>query len=411
MTFIPAPLRLRPFRRLILAYGVNALGTWLAEIALAVLVLQETGSAAAVSAVWLAGQFVPALAGPLLVARAERVPTRVALPALLTVEAALFATLAVAVVVGFNLALLLVLVALDGAVGLAARALLKASIVATTRPANLLREGNAVLTTVFTVCAALGPVLGGALIVVSSPEAALLANAASFALAALLLAMRAGVPEAHVEESTVSRRLREGLGYIRKRVALRRLLWTSATVVLLGAAIIPLEILLVTDTLGASEAAYGTVLAFWGIGAVAGSAALALARSPSLWALVTGSFVVYAASYLGMGTAGSVEVVCLFSFIGGTANGVEGFAVMTAIQEETADEQQARVSGLVEAVWAASMGAGFLLGGLIATLSSTRAVYVIAGFGILAAAAATLAPRRTPGTSAALGSCPEPSPS
>jgi hypothetical protein len=35
MTFLPAPLRLRPFRRLIIAYGVNALATWLAEIALA----------------------------------------------------------------------------------------------------------------------------------------------------------------------------------------------------------------------------------------------------------------------------------------------------------------------------------------------------------------------------------------
>jgi hypothetical protein len=65
----------------------------------------------------------------------------------------------------------------------------------------------------------------------------------------------------------------------------------------------------------------------------------------------------------------------------------------------------------VEAVWAASTGAGFVLGGVIATVSSTRAVYVIAGFGILAAAAATLAPRRAPGASAPHGSCPEPSPS
>lgn len=60
------------------------------------LVLRETGSAAAVSAVWLAGQFVPALVGPLLVARAERIPTRVALPALLTAEVAVFAALAAA---------------------------------------------------------------------------------------------------------------------------------------------------------------------------------------------------------------------------------------------------------------------------------------------------------------------------
>ncbi len=85
-----APLRLRPFRRLIAAYGVNSLGTWLGEIALSILVFHETGSAAAVAAVWLLGLFVPSLAGPLLVTRLEGARTTVVLPALLAVQAVLF---------------------------------------------------------------------------------------------------------------------------------------------------------------------------------------------------------------------------------------------------------------------------------------------------------------------------------
>ena len=93
-----------------------------------------------------------------------------------------------------------------------------------------------------------------------------------------------------------------------------------------------------------------------------------------------------AISYLGMGTAATVEAVCVFSFIGGTANGIEVFATMTAVQERTAAEQQARVGGLTEAILHGGMGVGFLVGGVLAAVASPRAVYVIAGLGILLAA-------------------------
>jgi hypothetical protein len=115
-----APLRLRPFRRLIAAYAVNSLGTWLGEIALSILVLHETGSAAAVAAVWVLGLFVPSLAGPLLVTRLEVARTTVVLPALLALEAALFALLAAIVASGFSLGAILALAAADGVVALAA---------------------------------------------------------------------------------------------------------------------------------------------------------------------------------------------------------------------------------------------------------------------------------------------------
>src|SRR5207248_4340234 len=98
----------------------------LGEIALAVLVLHRTGSAAAVAAVWVVGQFVPSLVGPVLVARLERVASRRAIPALLAAEAGLFAVLAVSAS-ELSVALVLVLVLVDGALGLTARALVKAS--------------------------------------------------------------------------------------------------------------------------------------------------------------------------------------------------------------------------------------------------------------------------------------------
>src|SRR5919201_4270793 len=65
-------LRLRPYRRLLAAYTINAAGDWLGEIALSVLVFDATGSVLAVSALWILGRFVPAFLAPLVLCRIER---------------------------------------------------------------------------------------------------------------------------------------------------------------------------------------------------------------------------------------------------------------------------------------------------------------------------------------------------
>jgi hypothetical protein len=388
-----ALLRIRAFRRLIAAYAVNSLGTWLGEIALSIVVLHETGSPAAVAAVWVSGLFVPSLLGPPLVARLEGPRTSLVLPVLLSFEAVLFAALASVVAIGFSLPAILALLAADGVLALAARALLKASIVATTGPRGLLREGNAALNIAFAACMATGPVLGGVVVGFASPEAALLLDAGSFALTALLLAAGRAVPRLGGPDGAASGRFRAGLVYVRAQSGLRPLLWACGAVTLFGSAVVPLEVVLVTDTLGASEAAYGTVLALWGAGAVAGGALVPTLHRLPLRTLMAGSFAVCAVSYVGMGTAGSVPLVCAFSLIGGIANGIECYATMTAIQELTSADQQARVGGLVESIVASATGIGFLTGGAVATLASARAAYVVAGLGILAVAVKFAAPR------------------
>src|SRR4051794_7689942 len=274
---LSAPLRLRPFRRLVTAYGVNALGNWLGEIALAVLVLQRTGSVAIVAGAWVAGQFAPAFAVPALVTRLERAPSEYALPALLAFEALTFALLA-ATADRLPIALVLVLLACDGAAGLAARAVIKASIVNVTTPAGLSREGNTILIGVFSACMAVGPVVAGVLVAAFSPQMALLGDAITFALAALLLGVGAGLPRTSVEEAPLGARLRAGLAYVHAEIDLRRLLSAYAVVSVLAAMVVPLEIVFITRNLGGSEAAYGAVLGAWGAGSVAGSALLGLIR-------------------------------------------------------------------------------------------------------------------------------------
>ena len=55
--------------------------------------------------------------------------------------------------------------------------------------------------------------------------------------------------------------------------------------------------------------------------------------------------------------------------LGGTGNGVQWVAVVTALQEATPIDLQARVVGLLESLGAAMPGVGFLLGGALTTVA------------------------------------------
>ena len=188
------PLRLPAYRRLLSAYSINNLGDWLGEIALSLLILHATGSVLAVTALWVLGRFVPGLLAPLTVAALERFATPRLLPALHLAEAALFGALAVAAVAGAPVALILGLALADGILAVAGRALVKTAVVAVTRPQGLLREGNALLGVAFTATIAIGPLIGGAVVALFGVPAALILDAASFALAAVLLGPGARLP-------------------------------------------------------------------------------------------------------------------------------------------------------------------------------------------------------------------------
>lgn len=116
----------RRLQRMLLAYSVNELGTWFGYVALAVGVFDSTGSALATAGLFIARGLLPALLAPVLVARVERSPRRSALGLLYFAEAALTLGLA-ALLWQFSLPGVLVLVALDGVVAVAATALLRAT--------------------------------------------------------------------------------------------------------------------------------------------------------------------------------------------------------------------------------------------------------------------------------------------
>jgi MFS family permease len=381
-----APLKLPGFRPLVFAYSVNELGNWLGEIALAVLVFDETGSPLATAALFLGMQFLPAIFGQGLVARMEVSGTKFGLPAIYAAEAATFLALAL-LANDFVLAAIVVLAAFDGALALAGRALTRAAAAAVLTPAGQLRQGNAVLNIGFTAAGAIGPLTGGLVVAGLGVEEALLLNAASFLAAALTLLAARSLPIVKSQPERWWTRLREGLRYVAERTVLRRLLVVQAAAFVFFAAVVPIEIVYAKDTLDAGSAGYGALLASWGGGMVAGSLAFAAARRISLPPLLLFSTLAVGASYLALSASGTIAVACVASAVGGVGNGVQWVSVISAIQGQTAGAYQARVIGLLESAAAAMPGIGFILGGLSAQLLDPRASFAIAGAGVIVVAA------------------------
>ena len=108
-------------------------------------------------------------------------------------------------------------------------------------------------------------------------------------------------------------------------------------------------------------------------------------------------------AYLGMSQAGTLAVACAFSVLGGAGNGVQWVAVMTALQEATPPEFQARMSGLLESLGAAVPGIGFFAGGALVALGSPRTAFAVAGAGILLLVVVAAILRPNPQTSTTTG--------
>jgi MFS family permease len=380
-------LRIPGFRSLVLAYAINRFGTWLGEIALAVLVYDQTGSALATAALFIAMQFVPALISPAVVARAEVTGTRIVLPLFYVVEAALFAALAVSAD-NFSLPIVLALVTLDGTLAITANAFVRATAAAVLTPVGLLRQGNAIFNIAMTAAAATGPAVAGLAVAGLGTGRALALDAASFLVAAAALAATRSLPDVKAEASPWRTRLREGLAYVSRRPVLAALLGAQAAAMVFFTAVLPVEIVFAKDTLDAGNAGYGALLTAWGVGMVLGGVAFSAFQHASIRLLLALGTLAIGLAYLGMAVAGTLVVACVAASIGGVGNGVQWISMLNAVQELTAERFQARVVGLLESISSAMPGVGFLIGGALTAAFDPRLTFLLAGVGVLAVLAA-----------------------
>ena len=259
----------RDLRLLAGAAGLSALGDFLAFLPLVIHVQQRTGSAFAVAALFLA------LWGPVVVgagvagAIVDRFENRALLVGVSAAQAAIVAGIALSI---DSLGVLIVLVALLGfcvaVVQPAEFALVPAAAGADVARANGRMEAARSLGFTF------GPLAGGALGAAGLLSAALVIDAASFAIvAAVGLALRA---RRRPRRSSDTR--------VRARDGVRLLLGEPDLAITLGGAVAALalftmsqtaEPFFVTGVLGAGSLGYGALITSWTLGMAAGAAGLA----------------------------------------------------------------------------------------------------------------------------------------
>jgi MFS family permease len=200
---------------------------------------------------------------------------------------------------------------------------------------------------------------------------------------ALLLAATAGLPEVQIEREPFRTRLAAGLRFARGYRPVRALLVGQAIALVCFTLIIPIEVFYAKDSLGTTDAGFGILIASWGAGIVVGSLVYLVVRERSTFALILLSSAAIGFAYLGMATTSSLLGACLFSILGGAGNGIQWIAVVTALQEATPQDYQARVTGLLESLGSAMPGVGYIVGGAIVAIGSPRTAYAAAGIGVL----------------------------
>jgi Major Facilitator Superfamily len=397
-------------RRILLAYTVNQLGTWFAYVALMLSVYDHTHSALAVAGLLVAGRLMPALLTPSLVAAVELSKRRGGLSRLYMLEGIVAVALA-ALLWHFWLPGVLVLVAIDGTAALTAGALLRATAarVAVEEPAadeeafasagteesgkrtgmagpglvasseigenseeTAQREANAALNVAFTASVTLGPAVSGVIVAAAGSPTALLIDAVSFFICGVLLIGLQVQAHAEAAGASVRSRLAAAWGHLRAMPALGGLLATEALAIVFFASVEPVEVLFVKSTLNAGDRGFGFLTAAWGVGMVLGSLVFARSVQRPLRPMLTWGTLAVGVAYIGFALSPTLAVACGAAVVGGMGNGVQWAALISSVQHLTPRELLGRLMSTVEGIGALCPAIGFVLGGVLAQLTSPR---------------------------------------
>jgi hypothetical protein len=374
------PLRSASFRHLASALWINEIGNAIGEVALAVLVYDRTGSPLASATLFLVLRFLPALLAPLLTTYIEVLRPRIVLTVMYVLEAGLFAAIAT-VTHHFSLPLVLALVAADGLLAIVAATLTRSAITNNLVAGGLLREGNGYVNLGTMFAFAGGPVVAGAIIAARGAGTALMVDAATFAVAAVVIVSAPGIRIESDREAGTSGRIKAGVAVLRTRPAVRRLLIAITLTYGLGSIAVPIEVVFAQTTLHAGSTGYGLLLTSWGIGMIAGGAVFALGSEIALMRILGYSTSLVAIGYAGLAISPTLAIACVFSCIGGTGNGAAWVAAMTAIQERIPLNTQSAVMSVLYALNEIMPAVGFLIGGVVTAVGSPRIAYAISALG------------------------------
>jgi MFS family permease len=379
----PSLLRLSPlFRRLWLARTLSNIGDGVAFVALVLLVHNREKSGLAVGALLLV-QAIPRFLGPVAGTIADRVEQRALMIGCDVANAGLFGAIALWTP---SLPILLVLAGLSSCVDTLFSPAGRSALPALVARDDLL-QANAWLGTSFNLQLALGPMIGGAVVLALGTTGALAANTASFLISAALLSrlppLRTTADEAQSFLATGT----AGLRYVWETPPVRAVIIALFFAVAFAAMDNVALVFLVRDTLGGGAFAFGLLSAAYGVGMVAASAGLSIrSLQISAGALFLLGWFFNGIGILVAGLAPVLLVVGIGQVVAGWGNGAENIGVETLIQRIVPRHLLGRTFGVAVTAAFGGSGLAYAVSGFLLDVTSPRAVFVIGGSGVLTVA-------------------------
>jgi predicted MFS family arabinose efflux permease len=381
------------FRALWAAEAQSVVGDQLAKVALSVVVYTRTGSAG-LAALSYAAMLLPALvAGPLLSGLADAYPRRAVMVACATVQAVLVALMAIPSTPTVAMFGLVIVVQLVQAPYMAAQA----ATVPVVLSGEAYQSAQAMRSITRQLGTLVGLAFGGMAVTTLGVSGALLFDALTFALAAVVvrLGLRSrAAPTPAADPSSTSTGMLGGVSVIWQDPRLRALIGLSW---LAGFAIVP-EALMVpfATSVGAGPTAVGWLLAVESAAMIVGAFLLVRfvpsdtrLRLVGPLAVLTIAPLVFYVAEPGLGAAlGLLALSGLFAAYQVT--------VTATFMELVPDERRGQAYGIARSGLIASQGLGVLVGGLVVELTGSVATTIaLAGaVGLLAALPAAVAWQR-----------------
>jgi MFS family permease len=384
-------LGIRDARVLIGASAASQVGDWLYNAALLAYVFHSTHSAAWVGAATI-GRLLPyVLLGPLGGAVADRYPKRAVLAVGSLARLVLMLVLA-AIAAGHGpIALVIGVVALASAAGSAER---PAALSLLPRLVGEARLGpaNALLHTVQDLAIVIGPAIGALLLAVSSPAAAFVANAVTFAVAALLFSTLRGRAPTLMRSHGGAAGLREGARTARATAFVIPLFLLVAMVEFTYGAQTVQLVIYGTRSLDLGTSGYGLLLAASGAGGLVSAVFNGqLATSRRLTLVVVGAGVLACLTQFVYAGSDLLPLALVVTVAGGAGLVCCEVVSETLLARVTPRNALGRIAGLFDASSiAATMGGAVLASALVRTTSLSTSFWILGGAAVSLALASLL---------------------
>ena len=363
-------------RRLALGRLISRTGTLAGGTALAFTIYEETGSAA-----WIAGTMVltwgfAGLLGPLAGAIGDRFDRRRVMIASDVAGASCWAVMAL-----FDQPAALLGIGFLASVSEAPFFPASAAAIPNVAGRDNLSWANSLVAVGSNIGLTIGPLLGGVLVAALDPALAFLANAASFAVSALLVMSVRGNfadPERNAEDEEAHRGLVAGVRFIARDRVLRTMT-VSWFAFIVGMAMTIVADPVLADEFGTGSLGYGLLTATWGCGTIVGSfLGRRVTEQSEGWVMFVCSGLVTLTAF-GVAASPWFWLVLVWLALFGTLDGPTLVAEQNLTQRRSPDVVRSRVFGASEAIQHVAMLIALVLAGFVVPAVGPRGAYIVGG--------------------------------